>query len=88
MKINRRAALLGGLGTTLAGLPAVAQDVHSSASVPVGRSALTFPLEVLSPMRSPIRRARGPAPMVALVACLTLSPPWSPQTARLPRLPA
>jgi uncharacterized protein len=27
MKINRRAALLGGLGTTLAGLPAVAQDV-------------------------------------------------------------
>jgi hypothetical protein len=74
MEFNRRAAPCGGLSATLAGLRPRYRTSHSSALAPVELSVLTVLLEVLSPTRSPIRRARGPAPMVALVACLTLSP--------------
>ena len=89
MKINRRAALLGGLGATLGGLPAATQQdvTFFSASAPVGQSALTIQSEVLSPMRSPIRRVHGPAPTVALVACLTLSARRLPRTVRFPMSP-
>jgi TRAP-type uncharacterized transport system substrate-binding protein len=88
MKINRKAALLGGLGSSLGGLLAAAQQDVTFFRIGTGGTIGTY-FPVGGRIANAISNPPGsrPAPTAADVACLTLLARRLPRTVRLPMSP-